>query len=240
VKKTRSPWDGQRETLDDLSEAVHYNRWIYSNVERYLGRRVLEVGCGTGNLTGFFARGRKVLAVDIHEGYLRAAKKRWGGEPRISFGRYDLKRGLGDFRAFKPDTLVTVNVLEHIEGDQKFIEAAYGLLPPGGRLLVFVPAFQWLYGSMDKSYGHHRRYTKRTLNQKLSQAGFRVEYCRYLNLLGVFGWWVNGKLLGRKIIPKAQMLLYDRILKYVTPVEKYLPKPLGLSLLSVGVKAPSR
>lgn len=237
--KSRDPWDGQRETLDDLREAVHYNRWIYANVERFLGKRILEVGCGTGNITGFLAQGRQVLAVDVHEGYLAEAKKHLSAGKNLKFQKLDLKRGLPAFKAFKPDTIITVNVLEHIETDDKFLMAAFDLLPPGGRVLAFVPAFQWLFGSMDESYGHHRRYSKKTLNAKLEKAGFEIEYCRYLNLLGVLGWWVNGKILKRKIIPKGQMLLYDQILRISAPVEKYLPKPLGLSLLSVGVKPAS-
>ncbi|HET9869954.1 MAG TPA: methyltransferase domain-containing protein [bacterium] len=222
--------------MDDLNEAVNYNRWIYEKVAPHLGKRVLEVGCGTGNITGFLARGRQVLAVDIHQGYLDAAKKRWGRRPGLRFHRFDLERGLSAFKSFKPDTIISVNVLEHIDKDRAFLKACYGLLPPGGRVLIFVPAFQWLYGSMDLSYGHHRRYTRRSLNERLEEAGFRVSFCRYLNLLGVFGWFLNGRILRRKIIPKGQMLLYDRILKYVAPVEEYLPRPLGLSLLSVAVK----
>ncbi len=222
--------------MDDLNEAVNYNRWIFSNVAPYLGKRILEVGCGTGNITGFLSEGRQVLAVDIHEGYLTEAKKRWGDRKSVRFQRFNLEKGLKAFKPFKPDTIISVNVLEHIEGDDVFLEACHKLLPPGGKLLIFVPAFQWLFGSMDKSYGHHRRYTKKSLNQKLEKAGLRVEFCRYLNLLGVFGWFINGRILRRKIIPRSQMLLYDRILKFVAPVEHYLPKPLGLSLLTVGIK----
>jgi SAM-dependent methyltransferase len=235
-QKTKPKWDGQRETLDDLLEAVHYNRWIYRNVEAFLGKRILEVGCGTGNITGFLADKRQVLAVDVHGGYLESAKKRLGEKPNLRFREFDLRKGVRSFRNFRPDTIISVNVLEHIDEDEAFLKESFGLLPPGGRVLVFVPAFQWLFGSMDKSYGHHRRYSKDSLNDKLRKTGFEIDYCRYLNLLGVLGWWVNGKILRRKIIPKGQMLLYDQILRFVAPIEKYLPKPLGLSLFSVGRK----
>jgi SAM-dependent methyltransferase len=235
----RKKWDGQRETLDDLNLAVNYNRWIYENTAPHLGKRVLEVGCGTGNITGFLAQGRNVLAVDIHEGYLTEAQKRWGKRKNIRFQKFNLEKGLSAFKSFRPDTIISVNVLEHIETDQAFLKESLKLLPEGGRILIFVPAFQWLFGSMDTSYGHHRRYSKTSLNGKLEKAGFEVRYCRYLNLLGIAGWWLNGKILKRKIIPKGQMLLYDQILRFVAPVERFLPKPIGLSLLSVGVK-PSR
>jgi len=235
----RKKWDGQRETLDDLNEAVNYNHWIYQNTEPHLGKRVLEVGCGTGNITGFLAQGRKVLAVDIHAGYLTEAQKRWGKHKSVQFQKFNLEKGLRAFKTFRPDTIISVNVLEHIETDQAFLKESLKLLPEGGRILIFVPAFQWLFGSMDASYGHHRRYSKKSLNEKLKKAGFEVQNSRYLNLLGILGWWLNGKILKRKIIPKGQMLLYDRILRFVVPVERFLPKPIGLSLLSVGVKPPT-
>lgn len=71
----------------------------------------------------------------------------------------------------------------------------------------------------------------------METAGFQVDYCRYLNLLGVFGWWLNGKILKRKIIPKSQMLLYDKVVQFSSRIEKFLPKPLGLSLFCVGRKS---
>lgn len=236
IKVKPEKWDGQRETLDDLNEAVNYNRWIYQSVMPYLGKRILEVGCGTGNITGFLSQGRQVMAADIHEGYLVEAKKRWGGKKNVRFRKFDLEKGLHAFKSFRPDTIISVNVLEHIEKDELFLRESFRLLPEGGRLLIFVPAFQWLYGTMDASYGHHRRYTKRSLRQRMEKAGFQIGFSRYLNLLGVLGWFVNGRVLRCEIIPKGQMLLYDRILKWVVPVEKFLPKPIGLSLVSVGHK----
>ncbi len=106
-------------------------------------------------------------------------------------------------------------------------------------MMFFVPALPALYGSMDQSYGHFRRYYRKELFEKMQQAGFQVEYCRYLNLLGILGWWLNGKILNRKIIPKSQMLLYDFIVRFSQHVEKYLPKPVGLSLFCAAVKPPA-
>lgn len=229
-------WDGQRETLDDLSDAVNYNHWIYGILKPYLGNRILEIGCGTGNLTGYFAKHGKVLAVDMHPGYLAAARERLKKNNRVSYKKVDLEKDLNSLAPFKPDTIVCVNVLEHLEKDRKVLERCLRLLPPGGRFLVFVPALPWLFGTMDESYGHYRRYTLPELNEKIAAAGFKVDYCRYLNLLGVLGWWWNGKVLKRKIIPKAQILIYDWIVQFSGKVERFLPKPLGVSLFAVGRK----
>ncbi len=102
--------------------------------------------------------------------------------------------------------------------------------------MFFVPALPYLYGSMDESYGHFRRYDRKDLYQKMERAGFQVEYCRFLNLLGIFGWWLNGKVLRRKIIPRSQMMLYDRVVWFSQHVEKFLPKPIGLSLFCAATK----
>lgn len=234
--KTKSP-DGQRETLDDLSEAVHYNRWIYQLMKPYLGKRVLEVGCGIGNMTEYLAPGRSVLAVDNHEGYLSAAQRRFQKNKNVSFRKVELTSGLSAVRQFKPDTIVCSNVLEHISDDRKFLRGCQALLPESGRLLIFVPALQGIYGSMDRTYGHYRRYSKPGLRQAVASAGFAVTYCRYLNLLGIFGWWLNGKVLKHKVVPKGQLLLYDKIVGFVMLIEAWLPKPIGLSLYCVGKKS---
>ncbi len=232
-------WDGQRETLDDLSEAVHYNEWIYQILRPYVGTRILEIGCGTGNLTGYLRRHGPVLADDFHSGYLEAAKKNLKGLSGITYKKVNLEKNLSFLRSFRPDTLICVNVLEHLSDDQRVLDRCLSLLPPGGRLLLFVPAFQFLFGTMDVSYGHFRRYSLSELKNKMEAAGFRVEYCRYLNLLGVLGWWLNGKILKKKIIPKSQMLLYDKLVRFSSKIEKFLPKPLGLSLFCAGQKPKS-
>jgi SAM-dependent methyltransferase len=234
----RTEQDGQLETLDDLSEAVHYNRWIHSLVAPYLGRRVLEVGCGIGNLTELLARdrARKVLAVDIHPGYLQRTRARLKNKKNISFRRMDLAAGLSPVRRFRADTIVCVNVFEHIQGDVRFSRECFRSLPPGGRLLLFVPALPFLYGTMDAQYGHYRRYAKGELEGKAVKSGFKVIHCRYLNLLGIFGWWWNGRILKKRVVPKAQILLYDKIVRWVAPVEKWLPKPIGLSLFCAAEK----
>jgi SAM-dependent methyltransferase len=229
-------WDDQRETLDDLSEAVNYNRWIYHILRPYLGTRILEIGCGTGNITGFLTLHGQVLAVDVHAGYLRAARKRMIGNPRVTFQKINLEKTLSNLRRFKADTIICVNVLEHIREDETVLYECLRLLPPGGRLLLFVPALQLLFGSLDISYGHFRRYSIRGLKTKVAAAGFKIQYCRYLNLLGILGWWLNGKILNRKVIPKNQILAYDHFVRYSDKIERFLPKPIGLSLFCVGLK----
>jgi SAM-dependent methyltransferase len=206
----------------------------------YLGRRVLEIGCGTGNITGLLSCGggcrREVLGVDVHPGYLARAREKNRGIPGVRFKRVDLDRGLKPLRTFRPDTILCVNVMEHIREDVPLFVECFRLLPPGGHLLLFVPAMQSLFGSMDVTYGHFRRYSRRELESKMRIAGFRAASCRYLNLLGILGWWWNGKVLRRPIVPKGPMMLYDRIVAVTRHFERFLPRPIGLSLFCAGRK----
>ncbi len=230
--------DLQLKTLEALSEAVHYNHWIYRMMEPYLGKRVLEVGCGIGNMAEMMAEGRQILAVDVHPGYLAEARRRLKGRKHVAFRRMDLEKGLLSARRFRPDTVLCVNVLEHLREDDGFLRDCSRLLPPGGRLLLFVPALPFLFGSLDEEYGHFRRYLKGGLEGQVQAAGFSIVAGRYLNLLGILGWWWNGKVLRKKSVPRAQILLYDRLLGWMAPVEKWLPRPAGLSLFCAARRKP--
>ncbi len=240
-RKSSSPakvaeWDGQRETLDDLALAVHYNQWINHLMEPYLGKRILEVGCGIGNMTSCLADRGEVLAMDFHQDYLDTARMILDKRQNVRFKKMDLSTGLGQVRSFRADTVVCVNVLEHIQNDSRFLMECHQVLQPGGKFLLFVPALQFIYGSMDRSYGHHRRYYKNGLERLFQDTGFNVHFCRYLNLLGIFGWWFNGQVLRRPIVPRNQMMIYDQIVRWTGLIEQWLPRPIGLSLFCVGVK----
>jgi 2-polyprenyl-3-methyl-5-hydroxy-6-metoxy-1,4-benzoquinol methylase len=236
----RPQYDFQGETLDHLSKAHHYNRWIFEMMKPHLGQRILEIGCGIGNITGMLAGDRrKVLAVDINSDYLSKAKARWNHQPNISFRKIRYDEKFSRQNHIRPDTIVCVNILEHIQKEESALKEYWKTLPPGGRLLIFVPALPSLFGSMDASYGHFRRYHKTGLQAVVAKAGFEVTNCRYLNLLGILGWWWNGKILKKSFIPENQIGLYNLVIRIIRPIEKWLPKPIGLSLFCVGRKPSS-
>jgi predicted SAM-dependent methyltransferase len=92
------------------------------------------------------------------------------------------------------DTIVCLNVLEHIAFDEAVLRAYYDLLQPGGHAIVLVPAHPSLYGPCDAALGHERRYTRVELHTKMQTAGFEVVSLDEFNRMGVPGWWVNKKL----------------------------------------------
>ena len=135
------------------------------------------------------------------------------------------------------DSIVLVNVLEHISDDDALLLQIRQSLRPGGRVLLFVPALEWNYGSLDRAFEHHRRYSKAVLRKKLERAGFRVERARYVNFLGITSWFFAGRVLRQKTLKPRQVRWYDRwIIPWSFRLEQIWEPPLGQSLVVVAVK----
>jgi hypothetical protein len=125
--------------------------------------------------------------------------------------------------------------LEHVGEDKTALGKIFSLLEPGGRLLLLVPSHPWLYGSIDKHLGHHRRYGKKELENKLEAVGFKVVFMKYFNRIGALGWFLNSNVLRRKRLPSFQTRIYD-LLVPLLKLEKFFPLPFGTSLLAVAEK----
>jgi SAM-dependent methyltransferase len=143
-----------------------------------------------------------------------------------------------ELAALSLDTVVCLNVLEHIEDDRATLDDLFAVLRPGGRLILLVPAHARLYGSLDEHLRHFRRYEKAELEQKVRAAGFELEDLRFLNRPGVFGWWINGRLLRRRVLPRGQLSVFKLVLPLLRS-EEANPPDWGLSLLAIGRKRES-
>jgi SAM-dependent methyltransferase len=217
--------------LASLGRAERFNSWVAGLVAPAVSGRVLEIGCGTGNFTGLLAgRATSVTAVDLNSEYVEAARRRWGDDPRLSFRCCDATTA--DWNS-EFDTVVLLDVLEHIENDAGFLSALHRALRPGGALILKVPSGEWLYGSLDRAIGHYRRYTKASLGRALRNAGYLDPDCLYFNWLGILGWWLNGRLLGRTTPPSAQVGMIELLVPLLRRLERAVPLPLGLSLIAI-------
>ena len=127
-------------------------------------------------------------------------------------------------------------MIEHIEDDRGTLSRFLGLLKPGGKLILVVPAYKCLYNPLDSHDGHFRRYERAELNDKLKAAGFRVEHESRFNLFGIAGWFINGTILRRKDLPTGQMGLFNKAAPLLFWLENLIGPPIGLSLLAVGAK----
>lgn len=224
-------------TLNQLAELDRYNHWIYEQIALAMGRRILEVGSGTGNITQFLcANGCEVMATDVVPSYRSELQRLFGAKPNVQVGKFDLdKEAPAEFVVHPFDTVVCLNVLEHIEDDLFALQQMYRALTPGGKLALLVPAHQILYGEFDRAVGHYRRYEKRELAGKLKQAGFAVREMKFFSLLATLPWLINGRLLKRDYLPVGQANLADRLVPLLK-LEKLIGPPCGLSLIAIAQK----
>jgi len=238
LRESEDPKNVGHVTLMRMARLEPYNRWLVSRFDGAVGRRVLEIGAGFGNITRHL-KGRELLvASDLDPVALEHLKGAFRDDPAVRVASYRFPLDITareEIGAMRIDTVVCLNVLEHIEDDRATLADMYDLLQPGGRLVLLVPAFAWLYGTLDEHLRHFRRYEKDELERKVREAGFVLENLMYLNRPGIFGWWVNGKLLRRRVLPRSQLLAF-KLLMPLLEREKERPPSTGLSLVAIGRK----
>jgi SAM-dependent methyltransferase len=224
-------------TLDKLAELDRYNYWIYEQIAEALGNRILEIGSGTGNITQFIAaNGSQVIATDVVPSFRSILQSSFGDMPNVSIGQFDLTAKAPDeYLGRQIDTVVCLNVLEHIEDDRFALQQMRELLIPGGKLALLVPAHRILYGEFDRALGHYRRYERSELISKLEQVGFLIRRIKFFSLAAVLPWLINGRLLKRDYIPTGQASLADRLVPLLK-LERLIGPPFGLSLVAIGEK----
>jgi 2-polyprenyl-3-methyl-5-hydroxy-6-metoxy-1,4-benzoquinol methylase len=223
------------DTLDNLDGADNYTDWIFEQVEPHLGKEVLEVGAGHGTLTGLLSMSSsRVVATDVSERCAGILRTRFADDPRVTV----LRGGTAEVAGLPPfDAAVLINVLEHIEDDEGALRDLLTALKPGGRLILWVPAFEILYSDFDQKIGHHRRYRMAELRARLSSAGYEVTDIRYINSVGALAWLIAARLLHRVPTGGRSVKLYD---SYVVPVLRQVEgrwgTPFGQSLFAVATR----
>jgi len=209
---------------------------MFDRLHRWVGRRVLEIGSGIGNLSAFLVDCERLVLTDTREEYLDRLRTRFAKHPNVSVAPLYLPTELGALAGQRFDTIICLNVLEHVDDDIASLQAIRRMLAPGGRLILLVPALPVLYGTIDKALGHHRRYTRGRLASLLEATGFRMAHIEYFNLAGVPGWWFAGRVLRRKMIPAASLKLYDALVPLFR-LEWLIPWRVGQSLIAIGEAA---
>lgn len=223
--------------LEAMVEAQNYYRWILRLSAPYVGKNVIEVGAGVGNFAASLLEQMSVerlVLVEPAANLLGPLRARFSSDARVHVVEGELGH-CADFE--KVDTLIAVNVIEHVEDDARFLRHAFDLLTPGGAVVLFAPALQFLYGSLDAAFDHFRRYSRSGLVKLLTESGFSVERASYMNFPGIFSWFLAGKVLRQRTLKPAQVRFYDR---YVIPIvsrgEGICAPPLGQNLLAIGRK----
>ncbi len=222
--------------LRRLERLQRYNRWIWDRLKPFVGQRVLEIGSGSGMMTRFLYGRELIVASDKETPYLDRLQNAFRRRPGIAVERADLDSDDSlALSRYSFDTVLCVNILEHLSDDVAALRRAHALLVPGGRVVIYVPAGSNLYGTLDQGVGHQRRYDRDELVAKLAEAGFALEEIGYHNEIGRFGWWLNSKVLQRRSLPLAQSKIFDRLVPLFRAIEGDHPST-GLSLVAVGRK----
>jgi len=229
--------DSGPETLEALANAPKFNGWMADTIRPYLGTQVLEIGAGIGNLTSALLNSnQRWVAADIASEHLAKLREKFGQAPNVEIRYCDLTQP----ETFEPlngemDSVVCLNVLEHIEDDMLGLRNIHSSLRSGGQAVVLVPHDNAIFGTLDTALGHYRRYSHDELQQKMEQSGFRVKRILEFNRVSRPAWYVSGRVLKRRALGTGQMILFDRLVWLMRKVDARLPWP-PTSIIAIGEK----
>ena len=223
--------------LARMARAPRYNDWMAELLRPFCGQRILEIGSGTGNLTRQLIPRDQYVASDINPLYLSTLKALTADRPYLDVTLTDVTRGEtfprreGGF-----DTVVCLNVVEHVDDDVGALRNLRAALAPAGRAIVLVPQGPGAFGTLDEVLGHKRRYTKESLAALAASAGFRITELLELNRLGSVAWWLNGQVLRRRYFGRFQIVALNTLVPLLRRFDRYLPFP-AISLIAVMERA---
>lgn len=223
--------DTGENTLETMSLAQGYNLWTINKFTKFLQGDILEVGCGIGNFTKYLSDYGNVWAIDISSNYIEQTKSVIKNKTRVGFG--DIEKGVYFFGQKKFDSIICLNVLEHIKDDTEALNNLSNLLKEKGHLILIVPIHQFLFGEIDKAIGHFRRYDPRYLKKVLEEKGFKVKVYRKINFLGAIGWWFAGKFLKNKTVQAGKLKLFNLMAPIFLKTEDLIEPKIGTSVLAV-------
>ena len=223
--------------LETMQEARRYSAHVFDLFRRHIGKRVLEVGSGIGTMSRPLAAvADLVVGLEPNTNCVSRLEDAMRGQSKFILRACHLEDcDRTELANHRFDTVVCVNVLEHIEDDAGALRTFKDVLVPNGRVLIFVPAVQAAYGPLDAELGHHRRYSKPTLAKAFADAGLELLSLRYTNPIGLLGWMYNAHISKSTAHSLAQVRLFETLVApWALPLERAIAPPIGLSLVAVG------
>lgn len=227
-----------------MSAASNYHRWILEIFKPYLGAHLVEVGAGIGSFSELILSQHVCKTLSLVEPsdsmYERLAAHVQQLDTSASVDTYhatfvdaaDLIK-----TRHAPDSIIYVNVLEHIADDEGELDAVRRTLSECGRVFIFVPALQWLFGTLDVRVGHVRRYSKSELEEKLRRSGFKILRTTYFDFPGVAPWWFRYCLMKSDTLEPGAVRFYDRfIVPAVRRIESVVTMPIGKNVIAIAEK----
>ncbi len=227
---------GLSEALADQEQTMPgFARWMYRSVRHQLGATVLDAGAGLGTYTELLLRdGKRVTSIEYDPRFVEFLRERFAGDNRVKV----LQGDLSDPQVFEGvptvDSILCLNVLEHVEDDVQAMKNLYAKVRPGGTLAALVPAYPRLFNKMDLAVGHHRRYRKSEFEERLRTAGWTVERVFRFNIFGIPGWFVAGSVLRRNTPGRDLSKLFDSLVPAFSFLENVVVRGVaGLSIVAI-------
>ncbi|GEM54461.1 methyltransferase type 12 [Flavobacterium branchiophilum] len=224
-------------TLNVIEKADKFNEWMYHTIKKNCKGKILEIGSGIGNISKYFIKDKYDITLsDLRENYCEILKKKYTN-PIVKIDlvhpNFDsqYKEYLETF-----DTVFALNVVEHIENDEKAIANCKKLLKANGVLIILVPAYQALFNSFDVELEHFRRYTPNSLKKIISKNGLTIQHTFSFNFIGIFGWYFSGNILKKKTIPEGQMGIFNLLVPIFKFADYITFNKIGLSVINVSKK----
>ena len=227
------------QALERIAVAPAFNKWMFQTIEPFINGKILEIGSGIGNLSKFFVdKEMSICLSDYDPDYINILSDKF---PQLSSSiiKIDLSDPDFEFNNLSSkssfDSIFLLNVLEHIEDDNRAVRNCIYLLKPGGTLLILVPSYSLLFSKMDVLLGHFRRYTKRSISDVLKKNGMLIRKTFYFNALGLAGWLWN-KIFNNAEISETKMSLFNKLVPFAKILDKLTFHQLGLSTIAVASK----
>lgn len=224
--------------LNFMTSIDKYNEYVYENISRFLGENILDVGCGVGNITKYFTQKKQVIGIDKTPGYLRVFKERLKTAHAVLLDVAD-ENLESQLKGFHIDTVVATNILEHIKEDRRALANLHSILAPRGKIVIIVPCYKWLYGTLDEYDLHYRRYSLKEISILLGSSGFRMLECFHFNAMGILLWLIDGKILKFRTHKRIEGKFINKIIPFVKFIDKLTFNKVGISLVVIAEKGSS-
>lgn len=238
--------DSLTSDLEALAGLENYHGWILDEIRPYLKTRLVEIGGGLGTFTKLLAHAHLLphpaARLEVFEPEralcLRLRDALQHAYPDLTrTGRLVVTEQFFQPAPDQCDTIIMINVLEHIQDDQESIRAAYHSLSHGGTFIVYSPALPWLYSPHDKAVGHYRRYEMPRLEEIMRKEGFTVVAAKYMDCMGILPWYLLNVIGGSTSINPRLARFYDTWVVPLTRLIERLWRPgIGKNVLVVAQK----
>ena len=229
-----SEYEGH-ENLETAVKRKNFTKWVSQETFSELKGDILEIGSGLGTYSQQIINNfpnSKITLTDISPNYVKNLENTFSSKS-IDVFKLDLNNK-NDFKKIgyeKFDSIIAINVLEHVKDDLFALSELNKMLKKDGVLIILVPANKFLYNVIDKNIGHWRRYSKKELIAKIKKSNFNVKNSYSFNMLGMLGWYLNGNIFKKTEINKNASSLFDKTVPIMKVIEQILRKPIGLSII---------